>query len=389
MQVNSSNTAQFSPSSFLPPHTEASVLLLPLHGYHQYQSPISTQTPAIEMVAGQDYLMPELTEMIQNFCLVEDLLALTSINKTAFATRFTNPRLTHLYFATSVQIEQFLGDYEIKQPSAVFTGAIRTREDFQSIKALTLTLSDTHSVEQAARLFTCLPGITHLKIRLAGNQCIAFLGPLLKAARHLTLTHLTIKKKGNEPGKLAPLALPDELWQWHTLKMLDLSMLDNIHSISEDIDKLINLTKLYLSASEANSELIALPKNLGQLTELKTLRIHNFSALRTLPEVIGQLTALKSLRLSSLDALTSLPPRLCQLNRLEKLQLHCIGIDKLPEAINQLSALKSLALWSFDKDITLPAGVWQLNALETLELAGSGIDNIPEAISQLSALNPH
>jgi Leucine-rich repeat (LRR) protein len=386
MQVNSSNTAQFSPSSFLPPHTEASVLLLPLHGYHQYQPPISTQAPAIDMVAGQDYLMPELIEMIQSLCLPQALLALTSINKAAFATRFYNPALMHLYFATSVQIEQFLSNYETKQTSAVFTGAIRTRKDFQSIKALTLTLSDTQSVEQAARLFTCLPGVIRLEIRLAGNQCIAFLGPLLKAARYLTLTHLAINREDNEPGELAHLALPAELWQWHSLKILDLSVLDNIHSIPEDIGKLINLTELCLGASKANSELIAFPESLGQLTKLERLEIRKFSALHTLPQAIGQLIALKSLTLSELNALTTLPTSLCQLNKLEVLQLYDLGIDKLPKAINQLSALKTLLLWNMGRVTTLPAGVWQLNELEVLGLWDLGIDNVPEAISQLSTL---
>jgi Leucine-rich repeat (LRR) protein len=385
MQVGLSDTAQFSlSSSLLAPNIEASVLLLPLHGYHQYQPRIATQALALEMVAGQDYLIPELIEMVQSFCLPKDLLALTSINKAAFATRFTNPRLTHLYLATAEQVKSFLHHCWETQQSAVFTHAIRIREDFQTIKELTLTLSDELPVEQATRLFTCLPNITALTIRLEGKQWVAYLGPLLNAARHLALTYLVIERGDDEPEEVE-YSLPNELWQWPTLEELHLCALDNVCSISEDIGKLINLTELELSSSLVNEKLTALPESLGQLTKLRTLKIRDFTVLSKLPEAIGQLSALNYLNLSSLERITTLPAGVAQLNKLEVLELGDLNIDNPLEAINQLPALKSLSLFYTEMTVTLSVSVGH-NKLESLTLMGAGINNIPEAISQLSAL---
>jgi Leucine-rich repeat (LRR) protein len=390
MQVASSISCQSTaPFCFLHgDRNNPSSLLLPLHGYHQYQQPIATPAPAIDMMAGQAYLMPELIEMIQGFCLPQELLTLTSINKAAFATRFHNPSLAHLYFTTSVQVEAFL--LSCCQPqTAEFTSAIRLRTDFQNIKALTLHLSDQLTVKQVEKLFAYLPSVTHLKIRLAANQRLASLGPLCKAAHHLPLTYLKISRgiDNKTPGRED--ALPSELWQWPTLEELYLCALDNVCSISEGIGKLINLTSLHLKTAylEVNDELITLPESLGQLTKLETLVIEGFSALRTLPEAIGHLTALKALRLRHLKGFAELPTSLWQLKELKALIIANSGINQIPNAINQLTALTSLSLRNLRALTALPAGLWQLNSLEALELyLLPCIDKIPELTRQFTAL---
>jgi hypothetical protein len=82
--------------------------LLPLRGYHDKLS-ISAPSRSLSDFAPHIASLPaELIDMIQAFCAHDDLLALTSIDKTAFATRFCNPRLQKLCFKTVNDTEQFL-----------------------------------------------------------------------------------------------------------------------------------------------------------------------------------------------------------------------------------------------------------------------------------------
>lgn len=81
----------------------------------------------------------------------------------------------------------------------------------------------------------------------------------------------------------------------------------------------------------SNLGLTTLPESLGQLTQLRHLRLFD-NALTTLPEWIGQLTQLQRLNLTR-NRLTSLPESLRRLKMLEELYLHNNDALGLPREV--------------------------------------------------------
>jgi Leucine-rich repeat (LRR) protein len=375
-------------------------------------------------------LPAELIDIIQAFCSHDDLLALSSVDKAALATRFCNPRLQNLCFKTVKDTEQFLSycqavqDREAEElileegkksrkrlkPALLPDFTTRflsfTREHLQAIKALTLTLSDQFTAEQYDLLFTYLPGIQHLTIySTKGSYCA--LGPLLKALQCLTLHYLyllLVENNGSHSRRgfneiedsfdYSEDNLPDELWQLTTLETLMIYCSESIYPISkaksnshlpifpEKISHLKALKSLELNQLEFK----ALPASIRQLDKLEALALWGLP-IAALPEDMGQLTALKSLRLHSL-MIKTLPVSIKRLKKLEALTLDDLPcITSLPEDISQLTTLKSLKLGCMGKLKALPTSIGQLNKLETFTLKElKNITFLPKEIGQLTAL---
>jgi hypothetical protein len=406
MQVDNSKLHQ---TLFVPQEDTHSTSLFPLHGYHQKLS-ITTSSWTLPAFATQVTSLPaELIDMIQAYCSNDDLLSLTSVDKTALATRFCNPRLQKLCFKTEKDIEQFLAYCQALQeketeelvleegqksrkrlktallfdPTTQFISF--TREHLQTVNTLTLTLSAQFTAEQYDLLFTHLPGIQHLTIySTQENQCA--LGRLFKAAQHLTLYYLAIchtncpddRKDFKSENNLL-----DELWQLTTLETLRINGL-RIYSISEKISQLTALKSLKL---EEIRSLKVLPASLGQLGKLEKLKLYILN-IKRIPEEIGQLKALKSLKLIYLPKIKALPASIGQLNKLEALILEDLYyMSAFPEEMGRLRALKSLTLRDIHKLEALPTSIGQLDKLEMLTLEGlSSITALPEEMGQLKAL---
>jgi Leucine-rich repeat (LRR) protein len=375
--------------------------LIPLHGYHQKLSIIAPSSlPDFDTQVAS--LPAELIDMIQAFCSDKDLLALTSVNQAALATRFCNPRLQKLSFKTVKDTEQFLSYCQASQKKAAQAlleqGTIShqqlkpalsssphfplfTQEHVQELTALTLTLSAQFTAEQYDLLFTYLPEIQHLTIYSEGDNH-GNLGTLCKAAQRLSLQHLAIIYSDSNPDKFEN-NLPDELWQLTTLKTLTIKGGTNVVSIPEDIGRLNALKSLTL---QNMPKLETLPASLGQLDKLEALTLRMLDRLTALPEEIGQLNALKSLELRDMP-LRALPASIGQLNQLEALILEKLTrLIALPEEIGQLNALKSLELNKL-RVKALPASLGQLDKLTALILYGLPlITEVPEEIGQLNAL---
>jgi Leucine-rich repeat (LRR) protein len=357
-------------------------------------------------------LPAELIDMIQSFCSHDDLLSLTAVDKTAFATRFCNPRLQKFCFKTVKDTAQFLSYCQAVQDreaeelileegkksrkrlkpalSPDFTTRFLsfTREHLQAIKVLTLTLSAQFTAEQYNLLFAYLSGIQHLTIYSTRESHCA-LGVSLEAAQHLTLHSLAIfntHDPNNRRGfnKIVD-HLPNELWQFTTLEALTISSFKHIYSISEDIGQLNALKSLTLNRMYS---LKALPANFWQLNKLEALTLESLTSITELSEEISQLGALKLLTLQEINLINTLPASLGRLDKLEALNLACLrSITALPEEIGQLNALKSLTLSGMSGLNALPENLWQLNKLETLILGPLCISTPLEKISQLKALN--
>jgi Leucine-rich repeat (LRR) protein len=315
--------------------------------------------------------------MIQAFCAHDDLLALTSIDKTAFATRFCNPRLQKLCFKTVNDTEQFLSYCQALQEK-------ETEEQIlQEVNALTLTISAQFTAEQYDLLFTYLSGIQHLTIYSEkGNY--SNLSASFKAAQRLNLHHLAAIKPDNRDSDKVKKPLPNELWQFTALETLTIRGFKNVTSI-EDIGQLKALKSLTLDTMPL---LKALPASLGQLDKLEALTLKYLISIAVFPEEIGQLKALKSLTLEGMYSISKLPASLGQLDKLETLTLAQLPFLKtLCEEIVQLTALKSLELNYLGKLQALPASIGQLDNLEALTLESlNGITILPEEIGHIRAL---
>jgi Leucine-rich repeat (LRR) protein len=259
----------------------------------------------------------------------------------------------------------------------------------QAIKALTLTVSDQFTAEQYELLFTYLPRIQHLSIYSYSNR--AFHGDvhtLLKAAQPLTLHHLVLINLTRYNGDHKDI-LPNELWQFTTLKTLTIRGFAKLSFIPENIDQLQELTLLDLDFSNLDGviphRIRKLPDSLWRLKKLEKLILRNLIRVE-IPESIGQLSALKSLTLEDMHLLKMLPSSLWRLNKLESLTLNNLEITALPEEMGQLKALKSLTL-SILYIKGLPASLGQLDNLEVITLESlDNITTLPEAMNQLKAI---
>jgi hypothetical protein len=396
--------------------------LLPLYGYYDKFKITMPAWPLPAFATTLEQFPAELINKIQAFCSHDDLLALTSVDKAALATRFCNPRLQKLSFKKGEDTAQFLSYCQAthtKEAQALILGEkqevlkglkilnflksallfgliarfpLFTRDHLQEVKALTLTLSNQLITKQYDLLFAYLRGIQHLTI-YSKKDDDGNLSTLLKAAQHLTLQNLTIDLtvqnltivySDNKHSYREVDHLPDELWQFTTLETLTILGFTKLVSIPEDIGRLKALKSLTLGNMDS---LKKLPASLGQLNQLETLTLKNIKWLTALPKEIGQLNALKSITLENLGLLRTLPASLGQFDKLEALTLKKLpSVATLPENIGQLNALKSLYLSTLSLK-ALPANTGQLDKLEELTLNDLyWLRALPKDIGQLKAL---
>jgi internalin A len=116
------------------------------------------------------------------------------------------------------------------------------------------------------------------------------------------------------------------------LMHLDLSGL-NLTELPSEIGQLTDLQGLGLH----DNQLTNLPPEIGQLTNLQYLTVAN-NQLTSLPPEIGQLAYLQTLNLSQ-NQLTSLPSEIAALNGLQWLILHSNQLQHLPPEMGNLTNL--------------------------------------------------
>ncbi|MDA7908838.1 hypothetical protein N9A99_02835, partial [Akkermansiaceae bacterium] len=108
------------------------------------------------------------------------------------------------------------------------------------------------------------------------------------------------------------------------------------------------------------------------------------SGLRALPPEIGQLTNLTGLTLHD-NQLTALPPEICQLTKLAYLGLKRNQFTTVPPEIFELTSLKHLDLGE-NQLTTLPPKIGQLTTLTQLSFNGNGLSTLPPEIGKLTNL---
>ena len=179
-------------------------------------------------------------------------------------------------------------------------------------------------------------------------------------------------------GRAHLTTLPRQIGQLKNLKELKLSS-NSIKTLPKGIGDLASLRELDLSGNP----LQALPESFGNLSKLETLDLSN-TLLKTLPDSIGGLVSLQSLDLSG-SKVTELPDSIGELVSLQSLDLSNSKILELPDGIGSLKSLRSLNL-SETPVQHLPAAIGQLESLETLSLPDT-IQGIPRELGHLASLS--
>jgi Leucine-rich repeat (LRR) protein len=330
--------------------------------------------------------------LVKHYLSIQDVLALSAVDKDALKERFCYPQLQQLAFNTETKVQQFLQCCQLSQENIDCTGAIRTREDFYSIKKLILTLNPTLSTQQSKPLFNHLLNVTTLEIHLTPTQSLMSLNGLLKAARPLPLQHLSIAYPVKYKAVLEENPLPDALWQWPTLKTLILKQCEGINHIPEELGKLNQLTLLHVSAKHKGLRMcspITPPNSLAQLNKLKSLTLEGFTLSFTDNEILGKFSLLQSLTLDQVN----LPLQHKILNKLSYLEHLHVGSSynvKLFDDYNKVTLfqhLKSLEIsGSFEKAYSLVASLGKLDKLKKLVLRDFNIEQLPPEIGQLKGL---
>ena len=150
-------------------------------------------------------------------------------------------------------------------------------------------------------------------------------------------------------------------------------------SLPAEIEKLTNLTELYLY----NNQLTSLPAEIGKLTNLIKLILSD-NQLTSLPAEIGELTNLTKLDLAG-NQLTSLPAEIEKLTNLTELDLSDNKLTSLLAETVKLTNLTSLIL-SKNELKALPAEIEKLTNLTELDLSKNELKALPPEIGKLTNL---
>lgn len=232
--------------------------------------------------------------------------------------------------------------------------------------ATKLFLSRLNLVELPAELFE----LSHLTdVYLAQNK-LTIMPPEFVRLRNLQELNLD----GNQLT-----TLPPEIGQLDRLTTLYLNR-NRLVKLPAEIGKLTGLRRLNL---DANRSLTNLPDQIGQLTSLVFLLLHD-NQLTYLPDEIGNLTNLQTLSLNN-NALTRLPSTIGNLSQLRSLNLENNKLKRVPSEIGQLSNLSAIHLQG-NQLTTLPSEIGQLAGLTSLHLEKNQLTALPREIGQLSRL---
>ncbi len=140
---------------------------------------------------------------------------------------------------------------------------------------------------------------------------------------------------------------------------------------------------LYLQESIKNNTLENWLHCPALLLSFQSLTLSN-SRLKILPNAIGELKNLKRLRLP-INELSTLPPSFINLHHLTELSLSFNQLILLPESFGQLHQLEALYL-NKNQLTSLPESFGKLTNLKILNISGNQIRTVPKSFKQLRNL---
>ncbi|CAI6009681.1 unnamed protein product [Closterium sp. NIES-65] len=174
--------------------------------------------------------------------------------------------------------------------------------------------------------------------------------------------------------------LPESIGRLSALKTLVLYHLPLLASLPASICQLSSLETFFLLSCKSIREL---PAGFGCLTALATLCLGRVA----LPADIGRLSNLHTLLVTNSFGYPHLPCSLSSISEitsLTRLELNECGVELLPEGVGSLSNLRELHVSTCPHLTALPASVTGLTALEALSLADC--ENLVSAPTRLDGL---
>ncbi|HEV7889138.1 MAG TPA: leucine-rich repeat domain-containing protein [Pyrinomonadaceae bacterium] len=169
--------------------------------------------------------------------------------------------------------------------------------------------------------------------------------------------------------------LPARLGTLVNLEALEIACLENLEDLPEEIGALRKLEELVIDNGNGCSMNVSLPRSIGQLENLRVLRLYGALDGRDLDAEEG----------ARKDVSKPLPETLSNLSRLEELDLGRNGLTAVPTQVGALRGLKKLGL-DYNDIRVLPSFVGNLTGLRELSLNSNGGVTLPDSLAGLKGL---
>lgn len=169
--------------------------------------------------------------------------------------------------------------------------------------------------------------------------------------------------------------LPRGLGSLVNLETLEISCLEKLEDLPEEIGRLRKLEELIIDNGNGCQMNVSLPRSTGQLANLRVLRLYGALDGRDLDAETPARRA-QSKRL---------PETLANLQRLEELDLGRNGIRSVPPQIASLRRLKRLGL-DYNDIHDIPSFVGDLTNLQELSLRSNGGVRLPQSLAKVKGL---
>ena len=180
-------------------------------------------------------------------------------------------------------------------------------------------------------------------------------------------------------------SIPPELGNLTTLDTLALHDNQLSGSIPPELSNLTQLEALFLDYNQLSGEI---PPELGNLTQLERLSLGDNQLSGSIPPELGNLTQLESLDLSWNDLSGSIPPELGNLTALRALVLDGNDLSgSIPPELGNLTQLESLHLGPNELSGSIPPELGNLTLLYRLTLDRNKLSgSIPPELGNLTRL---
>lgn len=169
--------------------------------------------------------------------------------------------------------------------------------------------------------------------------------------------------------------LPARLGTLINLEKLELSCLEKLEDLPEEIGKLRRLESLIIDNGNGCAMNISLPRSIGRLENLKVLTLYGALDPRDID------SGLPPRRVT----FKSLPPTVANLRNLEELDLGRNGLPAVPVEIGSLRKLKRLGL-DYNNIREVPSSIGNLKNLRELSLRSNGGVRLPQSLAALRGL---